>query len=149
MNRLIFAAIYKTTLIAILFSISFTTSALDKNGNFESLQEQDAFIATTLKKMAIEMNSQAPIQIDSDTRMMSVIALQKTLNFNMILVNYKVTQINAVDVENAAKENLNDTVCKNKSTRNLIDMGVKYVYEYRGNDNKLVAKVVIDRYKCQ
>lgn len=42
---------------ALAFSISSSTIALDKNGNFESMQEQDTFIAGTLKKMAGEMNS--------------------------------------------------------------------------------------------
>ena len=47
------------TATAILFASQ--AYALDKNGNFESKQEQDAFIAATLKKMAGEMNSQGPI----------------------------------------------------------------------------------------
>lgn len=123
-------------------------AALDKNGNFESKQEQDVFIAVTLKKMATEMNSQTPVQLDEDTRMMSVIALQKTITFNMRLVNYKASQVDPSRVAQAAKENLNHTVCRSKATRDLIDLGVQYVYLYSGNDGKLVTRVVIDRYRC-
>jgi len=123
-------------------------TALDKNGNFESKQEQDVFIAATLKKMATEMNSQTPVQLDEDTRMMSVIALQKTITFNMRLVNYKASQVDPSRVAQAAKENLNHTVCRSKATRDLIDLGVQYVYLYSGNDGKLVTRVVIDRYRC-
>ena len=43
-------------LAAALVVFSANVFALDKNGNFESKQEQDAFIASTLKKMAGEMN---------------------------------------------------------------------------------------------
>ena len=122
--------------------------ALDKNGNFESKQEQDAFITSTLKKMAGEMNSQTPIQLDEDTRMMSVIALQKTITFNMRLPNYKSSQLDPKVIAQAARENLNHTVCKSKATRDLIDMGVQYVYLYSGSDAKLITRVVIDKYRC-
>ena len=133
---------------ALLVSISFSAFALDKNGNFESTQEQDAFIASTLKKMAGEMNSQTPIQLDEDTRMMSVIALRKTITFNMRLPNYKSSKVDPKVIEQTARENLNDTVCKSRATRNLIDLGVQYVYLYSGNDAKLITRVVIDKYRC-
>ena len=122
--------------------------ALDKNGNFESKQEQDAFIASTLKKMAGELNSQAPVQLDEDTRMMSVIALQKTITFNMRLPNYNASQVDPRRIAQAARENLNHTVCRSKATRDLIDLGVQYVYLYSGNDGKLITRVVIVNYRC-
>lgn len=135
-------------LAAALLVFSANAFALDKNGNFESKQEQDAFIASTLKKMAGEMNSQTPIQLDEDTRMMSVIALHKTITFNMRLPNYKSSQVDPKVIAQAARENLNHTVCKSKATRDLIDMGVQYVYLYNGNDAKLITRVVIDKYRC-
>jgi hypothetical protein len=138
-----------TNILGVLLAvISANAFALDKNGNFESKQEQDAFIASTLKKMAGEMNSQTPIQLDEDTRMMSVIALQKTITFNMRLPNYKSSQVDPKVIAQAARENLNHTVCKSKATRDLIDMGVQYVYLYAGSDAKLITRVVIDKYRC-
>lgn len=149
MNKQTVAILTKIALISIFVLTSFESSSIGENWNFKSQQEQDAFIAATLKKIAIEINSQTPIQIDQDTRMMSVISIGKTLNYYMILNNYKSSQLNPIDIENSAKEILNDAVCKNKSTRDLIDMGVKYRYNYRGNDNKFVTNVVIDYYGCK
>ena len=137
-----------SALAAALLIFSVNAFALDKNGNFESKQEQDAFIASTLKKMAGEMNSQTPIQLDEDTRIMSVIALQKTITFNMRLPNYKSSQVDAKAIAQAARENLNHIVCKSKATRDLIDMGVQYVYLYNGSDSKFITRVVIDNYRC-
>lgn len=121
---------------------------MDKNGNFESKQEQDVFIAATLKKMAGEMNAQTPIQLDEETRMMSVIALQKTITFNMRLPRYKASEVDPNQIAQVARENLNHIVCKSKATRNLIDLGVEYVYLYSGNDGKLVTRVAIKSYRC-
>ena len=135
-------------IVALLAVVSANAFALDKSGNFESKQEQDAFIASTLKKMAAEMNSQTPFQLDEDTRMMSVIALQKTITFNMRLTNYKSSQLDPKLIAQAARENLNHTVCKSKATRDLVDMGVQYVYLYSGSDAKRVTRVVIDKYRC-
>lgn len=111
-----------------LVTLGASSFALDKNGNFESKQERDAFIASTLKKMAGELNSQTPIQLDEETRVMSVIALQKTITFNMRLLNYKSFQFDPTVIAQAARVNLNHTVCESKATRDLIDMGVQYIY---------------------
>lgn len=147
MNRPSKTSRYAIAAVVVIVSMS-NAAALDKNGNFESKQEQDAFIAVTLNKMAAEMNSQSPVLVDEDTRMMSVIALQKTITFNMRLIHFKADQVDPNRVAQAAKENLNHTVCKSKATRDLIDHGVQYVYLYSGNDGKLVTRVVIDRYRC-
>jgi hypothetical protein len=48
-------------LLLIFTAMPCTLYALDKKGNYESKDEQDKHIAATLKKMAVEMNSQAPI----------------------------------------------------------------------------------------
>lgn len=98
--------------------------------------------------MAGEINSQTPIQLDQETQMMSVIALQKTINFNLMLSNFKASQLDAKAVEQMALENLNHTVCRSNANRVLIDLGVKYIYHYFGNDEKLVTQVIIDRYRC-
>ncbi|HCP54268.1 MAG: hypothetical protein CMK72_05785 [Pseudomonadaceae bacterium] len=122
--------------------------SLDKNGNFESKQEQRAFISATLKKIAGEINSQTPVQLDEETQVMSVIALQQTITFNMRLINYNLSQVDPKNIAKAARENLNHTVCQSKATRDLIDLGVQYAYLYSGNDGKLITRVVVDKYRC-
>lgn len=154
MNTLSFAALrskrnlWLSIAALSLFVIYGMSYALDKNGNFESKQEQDNFIGVTLKKMAREMNAQTPIQLDEDTRLMSVIALQKTINFNMRLPRYKSSDIESAKFAQITRENLNATVCKSKSTRDLIDLGVEYVYLYTGNDGVLVSRIAIKNYRC-
>lgn len=149
----IFASNYKyvarwTTVAAAGLSVGFSAAALDKNGNFESKQEQDAFIAATLKKMAGEINSQAPIQLDEDTKMMSAVALQKTITFNMRLPRVNSSAVDPNRLAQVARENLNHTVCQSKATRSLIDLGVEYAYLYSGSDGKLITRVVIKSYRC-
>lgn len=154
MNLSLSAALQSSRRLTLLVILGFflghfgSSVALDKNGNFESKQEQDAFIAATLKKMAGEMNAQTPIQLDEDTRMMSVIALQKTITFSMRLPRYKASEVDPNHIAQVAKENLNHTVCKSKATRDLIDLGVEYVYLYNGSDGKLITRVAIKNYRC-
>lgn len=140
--------IFRATAAAACLGIGFSAAALDKNGNFESKQEQDAFIAVTLKKMAGEMNSQAPIQLDEDTRMMSAVALQKTITFNMRLPRVNSSDVDPNRLAQVTRENLNHTVCQSKATRSLIDLGVEYVYLYSGSDGKLITRVAIKSYRC-
>lgn len=144
----IFTTFLKPTIAIVFLLFTLKSFALDKNGNFESVEEQDEYIAATLKEMAGKINSQTPIQLDQETQMMSVIALQKTINFNLMLSNFKASQLDAKAVEQMALENLNHTVCRSNATRVLIDLGVKYIYHYFGNEEKLVTQVIIDRYRC-
>ena len=142
MNRFI------TLLFVTFLAISSPLYALDESGNFESKEEQDRYIIATLKKMAMEMSSQAPMMMDSETQMSSVLALDKTINFTMRLVNLSSKEVNAEELNKYVWGNVNDIACKNKATRDLIDLGVSYVYIYFGNDNRLITRVVLDKYKC-
>lgn len=125
--------------------------ALDKNGNFESKDEQDKYIAATLKKMAVEINSQAPMMLDADTQFKFAIALDKTISFSYQLVNLSSRELSSSALKEFNKtiwNNMNDNACKVQATRTLIDLGVRYVYIYFGNDDRLITQVVLKKYIC-
>lgn len=124
------------------------TSALDRDGNFESAAERDAYVTSTLRSMAKEMNQQTPIQLDEDTRLMSVIALQKTITFNYLLNRYPASAVEPARLEKVARDNQNQIACRNRATRTLIDLGVQYVYVYIGNDGKYITRVALTSYRC-
>lgn len=121
---------------------------LDRHGNFKLVKDQDAFIADLLKNIAAQINTQMPLMIDAETQMNHVLALGKTINFTMRLVNHKSHEFDVKFLKNYIWENINDIACKNKATRDLIDIGVSYVYIYFGSDDRFVARVVLDKYKC-
>ena len=135
-------------LIFIALFYSGTVLSLDKNGNFESRQEQDVYLIATLKKMAKEMNEQTPISLDEYTKLTSVIALQKIITFNYLLHRTNYNQINPQELNKMALENLNHSACQSKSTQNLIDLGVEYVYIYFSNDGKQITRASIRSYRC-
>ena len=135
-------------LIFISLFFSSTVLSLDKNGNFESRQEQDVYLIATLKKMAKEMNEQTPISLDEYTKLTSVIALQKTITFNYLLHRTNYNEINPQELNKIALENLNHSACQSKATKNLIDLGVEYVYIYFSNDGKQITRASIRSYRC-
>lgn len=135
-------------LMGMSFLYSNTAHSLDKNGNFESQQEQDAYLITTLKNMAKEINAQTPIQLDEHTKLTSVIALQKTITFNYLLHRTSYRDINPQELNKIALENLNHSACQSKATKNLIDLGVEYVYIYFSNDGKQITRAAIKNYRC-
>jgi hypothetical protein len=148
MKRIVFIIFSTMYIVGTVCMVTHNAFALDKNGNFESKQEQDSFIAATLRKTAVELNAQTPIQIDEDTQMISVIALQKTITFFMRFSNYKAFELEPTIVSKMARENINHTVCQSKATRDLIDLGVEYIYLYKGNDGRQIARVAINSYRC-
>ncbi|MFW2054533.1 type II secretion system pilot lipoprotein GspS-beta [Acinetobacter baumannii] len=122
--------------------------ALDANGNFESKQERDEILMILFKKLAKELNEQTPILLDEETKMMSVMALYKTITINMTLVNYASDHVNPHILQEYAKENINYNVCQSQATKMLIDAGFKYTYIYTGNDGRIITRVVVDSYNC-
>ena len=98
--------------------------------------------------MAKEMNEQTPISLDEYTKLTSVIALQKTITFNYLLHQTNYNQINPQELNKMALENLNHSACQSKSTQNLIDLGVEYVYIYFSNDGKQITRASIRSYRC-
>lgn len=135
--------------ICLILLICAPLYALDKNGNFESREEQDKYVSLTLKEMAREFNNQTPIIIDSETQINSVLVLGKTINFNGRLINLSSKQVDKDVLRKYVWKNVNDIACNNKATRDLIDLGVSYVYIYFGNDDRLITRVVLDKYYCK
>jgi hypothetical protein len=138
----------KTFLAIAVVVIAASAQALDKNGQFSSIAEQDAHIAATLRAMAKELNQQTPIQLDDDTRLLSVIALQKTITFNYELTRVASGAVSIRKLEQVASENQNRIACGNKATRDLVDLGVRYAYVYTGSDGKYITRVVLSSYRC-
>jgi spore germination cell wall hydrolase CwlJ-like protein len=101
--------------------------------------------------MAVEINSQAPMMLDADTQFRSALALNKTINFSYQLVNLSSKELSPSARKQLNKTiwgNMNDNACKVQATRTLIDLGVSYVYIYFGNDDRLITRVVLDKYIC-
>lgn len=139
---------YWVCVIATLLSITTSVFALDEDGNFESQQEQDAYIAIELKKLAIEMNAQMPIPINEHSRMMSMMAIQKKMHVSIGLTNLGASDVDQDSVKQEAIENLSRAVCTSKAMRDLIDWGVEYVYTYTGNDGVFITRVIVNSYRC-
>lgn len=140
-----------TILLFAFIAMPCSLYALDKNGNFESREEQDRYIVATLKKMAVEINSQAPMMLDAETQFRSALALNKTINFSYQLVNLSSKELSPSALKQLNKTiwgNMNDNACKVQATRTLIDVGVSYIYIYFGNDDRLITRVVLDKYIC-
>lgn len=125
--------------------------ALDKNGNFESRDEQDRYIEKQLELMVNEINSQAPVMLDSDTQFKYASVLNKTVTFTYKLVKVSSGSFSPTAISEFKKItliNMNESACKTQSTRTLIDLGVTYMYIYTGNDDRFITNVVLGKYDC-
>lgn len=124
-------------------------SALDKNGNFESNSERDEYLMVALQKIAKQMNNQIPIMVDDETQLTSCLVAGKTINIFYKLINFKASEVNADEIQKHVWEQKNYNACKDKSTRQLIDMGVIYFFTYFDKDDRLITRVSLDKYKCK
>lgn len=143
MKRLVF-------FLFVVFAFIYATDlwSLDKNGKFESAMERDESLVMVLQKIAKQIRNQTPIMVDEETQLTSVVAVEKTLNYYYKIVNYSAYQLDEKVWRNFALAQLNDIACKDEATQELIKMGVRYSFLIFGNDNRLVTRVTLDKYKC-
>ena len=140
----------KSIIFLLIIMVATTTQSFSSSYDepFKSQAEMDLFIASSLKDIAGQMSSQMPMMMDPETRADAVFSTGKVLNFRATLINIGSAEINAEELNKHILNNVNEIACKDKATRELIDLGVSYVYFYFGNDDRLITKVVLDKYKC-
>ncbi|OOS22806.1 hypothetical protein B0682_00935 [Moraxella lincolnii] len=145
MKKLIYLIIISFTLI------NNAAFALDRNGNFESIQERDLFLSKTLQDMAKQMNAQAPIMMDESTKFIGALALNKTLNFMYQLIDIDSRNIEKENIEAFYRDRLevmNNIACKSEPTQRLMDAGITYVYVYSDMNGRAIARVELKNYHC-
>jgi len=139
---------FKLLLFILIVFCNSSLYALDENGNFETVEERDAYVMSILKKVAKDLNEQTPILLDQETKMMNVMVYLKTITINMQLLNYSSNEYNPFFIDHYIKEKVNSLACQNKGMQYFLNNGFKYMYVYTGRDGQFITRVLIDKYEC-
>jgi len=99
--------------------------------------------------VAHELNSSLPMALDKDTRLDSVVALQKTLQYQYTLINYTCDQLDASDTRQALRSSMLPNIQSNPSTSALLRRGVSMEFRYSGSDGRFICSFVITPQDCK
>ncbi len=101
-----------------------------------------------LKQIAVEINKQLPMMADSSTRVDSAIGMNRTLQYNLTLVEYSDEELDPSGIEKAMTPGLTTNICTTEGLRVLAKQDVTFIYAYHGKNGKLVTKVTILSPQC-
>lgn len=118
---------------------SIPTNTTQNNNEAETLE-------SALISASNEMNKDLPVMLDKVTQMTSTSASGNELSFShKILTETKITQD---DLDKSLKNGATDKACTTSETKELLDVGAKFVYLYYDNNGKYIGKMSLSSVDC-
>lgn len=105
-------------------------------------------IEDLLPKFASQLNAKLPMMVDADTRLDSVMGVNKTLRYNYTLVNYSASNVTEQDVRSAMQQKIENSVCTSQESLSFIKNGATLSYAYYGNEGKQIAVISVSPAQC-
>ncbi|TAL63077.1 MAG: hypothetical protein EPN88_12700 [Bacteroidetes bacterium] len=112
------------------------------------IQNANAVSFADLSKVANDFNKTLPRMLNSETQCVSVAALENTLLYKYVLVNYRSSQITAQYIQKLVANDTRNGVCSNPSTRKLLKAGVAMVYSYYSADGFYITEIPVHETDC-
>ena len=107
-------------------------------------QDSDSRLIEEMKLM----NNSLPKQIDSETRLDTVLVKDGNIYYNYTLVNYMVEDIDLEVLKARMSPKLIDSSCTTEETRKLLNEGRTVAYVYRDQESKPVHEFKIAQGSC-
>jgi DNA-directed RNA polymerase subunit RPC12/RpoP len=97
---------------------------------------------------ALDINVKTPMMIDSSTRLDQVVAEGDKIIYKSTLVFFTAENGDGEMFKKAIGPYLAEKYCKDENSRKALELGVKYGYEYYGNDGTLLYTAIVSIDDC-
>lgn len=144
------------TIGMIFFVISFASgmAELEESGVNENNKEvpysseivnnKDEFTQEVLQSVAIDANKELPKMLDSETRLDSVSAINKGLNYNYTLVNFNKTDLADGAINDTLKADMIKSMCASPDMKFYTDNKAIMKYSYYDKNNVFIESIIIN-----
>lgn len=103
-----------------------------------------AVVDTVFSEVVAELNEEAPIMIDSETRLDNAEVLpNKTIQYNYTMMNYSLGDIDIVEFEKSLKPVLVNSIKTNPEMELLRGEEVTFIYNYSDKNGYALTKLII------
>jgi len=134
---------------AITAKVLVVLGALNTLGYFGTLLEDLHDPGQARVRQAAEAaNRDLPRMLDGGTRLKSVSAEKHQLTYHLELVNKKTAEVDRAGFGLAQRAQLVSRVCDNDKIKSLMGRDVALAYRYSGNDDTLIADIVLTSKDC-
>lgn len=110
--------------------------------------KQEGITDELLLKTASDLNAKLPMMVDSETRLDSSVALNRSFRYNYTLVNYTSFDVSASDLRNALEQKLINNVCTTSEMQVFMKNGVTVGYAYYGKDGRQITVISVSPAQC-
>lgn len=102
-----------------------------------------------LQDVADQINDTAPIMLDKYTRLdRAIVGPGLKLSYHYSLINYSADDIDSAFLKENLFPNIRNEVCTSEEMKPSLQNGVKYVYWYSSNDDRLIGLFGVNREDC-
>jgi len=116
-----------------------TYSSLKKELNLNSI----------LIKTASNINKNLPMMVNSEMRLDTTIAIDKTFRYQYTLINYSVNDITAKEINDKFAKQIINNVCTTKDMEAFVKNDITVIYSYYGKGGKEITNISVPSYKCK
>lgn len=122
-------------------------------GFFSSVEPSEAEIRETLaegfRQAANQINENAPIMVDEETRMdKATVGPGAVFTYHYTFPNYSADQLDKGFILNDLRKNVTANVCNSKEMEGSLKLGGRYVYSYSGANGIHIAEFGISGGNC-
>ncbi|MCC6714026.1 MAG: hypothetical protein IT496_02255 [Gammaproteobacteria bacterium] len=113
----------------------------------QQIEEQ---LAQAFAKTVDEINRRGPTMVDPDTRLDgATVGPGARVTYHFTFPKYAARDIDVSALKQTFFPVVTKNVCSNKDMKPSIDYGATFVYAYKGNDGREIARVDITKSVCQ
>jgi hypothetical protein len=115
-----------------------------RSGLFSSKEPSMEVLNATANKI----NSSLPMMLDSDTELSTTVGLDGILQYHYRLVNYSIEQIDTGTLMPQLRQNIINSSCTIKDTRDLLKKGAMLEYIYHDKDRRVISSFSLNNNEC-
>jgi len=112
-------------------------------------RDDQAIFEASLVKQAVEMNKTLPRMLDKNTRFDEVTVFGTEVHYRHTVVTYSAEELDNDEFQRIMIDKLMNAQCRNPDLTELLRRGVKYRYNYFGNQGRLISTVLISKETCR
>ena len=102
-----------------------------------------------LKEEIVNINKQLPLMVDESTRLDSASFDKNELTYTYTFLNVDITEIEVDKFASELSVRLKINVCKNETTKTILNDGKTIKYTYKDKNNTDITSVIVTSSDCE
>lgn len=136
-------------LLVIVIAVGIGKFVEKSSGERFSEGKEELDLNSVLMQIASQINQNAPMMLDSVTRLDSAVGVNKQFRYNYTIINSSAEELNPESFTEIMQPRLISLFCTIKETKIFINNGVPATYAYYYSNGKNLATITVHPSQCK